>query len=79
MIRVALSIAALLAVAACGESPADQAAETQADALEAQAAATSNEALETQLNAEADAIEQNAGNVDGGLTTENMPNTSISQ
>lgn len=80
MMRVALSIAAVLALAACGaESPADQAAETQADALEAQAAATSNEAAETALNAEADAIEQNAGNADGGLTTGNTPNTSPSQ
>ena len=72
--------AAALSLAACGaESPADQAAENTADALEAQAAATSNEQLETQLNNAADVIEQQAGNVDGGLTTENTPNTSPSQ
>lgn len=70
--------AAALALTACN-SPQDQAAENQADALEAQAAATSNEALETNLNARADAIEQQAGNADGGATTENTPNTSPSQ
>ena len=35
---------AFAGLAACGESAADKAAETQADALEAQAAATPNEA-----------------------------------
>jgi phage-related tail protein len=72
-----LSAAAALTLAACN-SPADKAAENQADALEAQAAATSNEAAETALNAKADAIEQQAGNADGGATTENTPNTSPS-
>ena len=72
-----VSAAAALALAACN-SPADNAAENQADALEAQAAATSNETLETNLNAKADAIEQQAGNVDGGATTANTPNTSPS-
>jgi hypothetical protein len=74
-------IAAALAtsLAACGESQADKAAETKADALESQAAATSNETAETNLNAKADAMEQQAGNADGGMTTENTPNTSPSQ
>jgi ABC-type glycerol-3-phosphate transport system substrate-binding protein len=71
--------AAALTVAACGESQADKAAEAKADNLEAQAAATSNETAETSLNAKADAIEQKAGNVDGGVTTENTPVTSPSQ
>lgn len=68
-----------LALAACGESPQDKAAEQQADALESQAAATSNEQRETELNAQADAIEQQAGNADGGMTTENTPDTSPSK
>ncbi|WP_339913433.1 hypothetical protein [uncultured Brevundimonas sp.] len=68
---------AFAGLAAC-ESQADKAAEVQADALEAQAAATSNEAQETALNAEADRIEQQAGNADGGMTTANTPNTSPS-
>lgn len=77
---VTLAAAAVMALgmAAC-ESPADEQAEAQADALEAQAAATNNEAVETELNAQADAIEQQAGNADGGATTENTPNTSPSQ
>lgn len=65
-------------LSACGESAADKAAEEKADALEAQAAATPNESEETALNAQADAVEQNAGNADGGMTTENTPNTSPS-
>ena len=78
MNKTVLAIVGLIAagsLAACGESPADQAAEKQADALEAQAAATSNEAAETALNHPADAIEQLAGNADGGLTTSNTPTT----
>lgn len=67
-----------LALVAC-ESKADKTAEKQADALEAQAAATSNETAETNLNAKADAIEQNAGNADGGATTANTPDTSPSK
>jgi len=69
---------AFAGLAACGESAADKAAEQQADALEAQAAATPNEAEERALNAEADRIEQQAGNADGGMTTANTPNTSPS-
>lgn len=68
---------AMAGLAACN-SPADNAAEQQADALENQAAAAPTEAEETALNAEADMIEQQAGNADGGLTTENTPNTSPS-
>ena len=71
----ALSLAGL---AAC-ESKEDAAAEKQADALEAQAAATNSEAKETQLNAKADAIEQQAGNADGGATTATTPDTSPSK
>lgn len=77
LIIASAAIAAFTAVAAC-QSPADDAAEKQADALEAQAAATPNEAEETRLNAEADRIEQQAGNADGGMTTANTPNTSPS-
>lgn len=69
---------ALTGLAAC-ESKQDAQAEKQADALEAQAAATNNEAKETQLNAKADAIEQQAGNADGGATTKNTPDTSPSK
>jgi len=79
--RIAIAaVAALgaLSLAAC-ESSADKAAEQKADALEAQAAATPNEAQENQLNAAADAIEQQAGNADGGATTENTPDTSPSK
>lgn len=68
---------ALAGVAAC-ESQADKTAETQADALEAEAAAAPTEAEEKALNAQADQIEQKAGNADGGMTTENTPNTSPS-
>jgi hypothetical protein len=78
LIIAATAVFAFAGLAACGESAADKAAETQADALEAQAAATPNEAEEAALNAQADAIEQQAGNVDGGMTTENTPNTSPS-
>lgn len=72
-IAVATALA-LMGVAACN-SPADDQAEAQADALESQAAATSNEAQESALNEKADQIEQQAGNADGGATTENMPAT----
>ncbi len=65
-------------LAAC-DSAADKKAEKQADALESQAAATTNEAKETQLNAKADAIEQQAGNADGGATTKTTPDTSPSK
>lgn len=75
---VLVAAAAALSLTACS-SPADQAAEKQADALEAQAAATPNEAAETALNAKADAIEQQAGNADGGATTANTPDTSPSK
>lgn len=73
----AIAVAAMAGLAAC-QSPADDAAEEQADALEEQAAAAPTEAQEQALNAEADRIEQQAGNADGGLTTENTPNTSPS-
>jgi len=72
MRTVIVAVAALgaLSLAAC-ESPADKAAEQQADAVEAtgeakadalesQAAATPNEAVETQLNKQADAVEESA-------------------
>ena len=77
MTKIVLTAAAMFAVlglAAC-ESPADKAAEVKADALESQAAATSNEATETTLNKQADVIEQQAGNADGGATTANTPST----
>ncbi|MBP6545624.1 MAG: hypothetical protein KA220_02815 [Phenylobacterium sp.] len=77
MKTIAIAAAAVLAMtglAAC-ESKADKAAEAQADALEAQAAATPNEAAETALNKQADMVEQQAGNADGGATTENTPTT----
>lgn len=73
----AIAVAAFAGLAAC-QSPADEAAEEQADALEEQAAAAPTEAQEQALNAEADRIEQQAGNADGGMTTENTPNTSPS-
>ena len=73
-----MAACAAFSLAACN-SPADKKAEQQADALENQAAATSNETQETQLNAKADAIEQQAGNADGGMTTNNTPNTSPSE
>jgi maltose-binding protein MalE len=75
MRKIAFAAAAVIALAgltAC-ESKADKTAEKQADALEAQAAATPNEAKETQLNQQADRIEQQAGNADGGATTANTP------
>ena len=76
---IASAAAVMLAgVAACGESAADKSAEVQADQLEAQAAATPNEAQEQALNEKADMVEQQAGNADGGMTTENSPNTSPS-
>lgn len=81
MRKLIIASAAVLAfggLAACGESAADKAAETQADSLEAQAAATPNEAEEKALNEKADQIEQQAGNADGGMTTSNTPNTSPS-
>ncbi len=74
----AASVFAMAGLAACGESAADAQAEQQADALEEQAAAAPTEAEETALNAEADRIEQEAGNADGGMTTENTPDTSPS-
>jgi hypothetical protein len=77
LIIATASILALAGVAAC-ESPADKAAEQQADALEAQAAATPNEAEEKALNEKADMIEQQAGAADGGMTPANTPNTSPS-
>ena len=75
---IAAALFAVAGLAACN-SPADNAAEEQADALEAQAAATPNEAEETMLNEKADQIEQQAGNADGGATTENTPDTSPSK
>jgi hypothetical protein len=77
MIAAALSCAAM-SLAACN-SPADKAAEAQADSLEQQAAATPNESQEKALNAKADTIEQQAGNADGGATTANTPDTSPSK
>jgi uncharacterized lipoprotein len=76
---IVLAAAAALSLAACGESPADKTAEKKADALEAQAAATPNEAQEKALNAQADTVEQKAGNADGGMTTANTPDTSPSK
>lgn len=78
LIIAAAATFALAGLAACGESAADKQAEVQADALEEQAAAAPTEAEETALNEKADMIEQQAGNADGGLTTENTPNTSPS-
>jgi len=77
-IQVAALITGMaLAISAC-ESQADKAAEATADKMEAAAAASPSEAVETDLNAKADMIEQQAGNADGGMTTENTPNTSPS-
>ena len=78
LVLAAASIVAVAGLAACGESAADKAAEQKADALEAQAAATPNEAQEKALNTEADRIEQQAGNADGGMTTSNTPSTTPS-
>lgn len=77
MITVLVASAAALSLAACN-SPQDKAAERTADALEQQAASTTNEATERGLNNQADAVEQAAGNADGGMTTNNTPNTSPS-
>lgn len=77
LIIAAAATFALAGVAAC-ESQADKSAEVKADALEEQAAAAPTEAQETALNAEADRVEQQAGNADGGMTTANTPNTSPS-
>jgi hypothetical protein len=80
--RIALATlaasAAAFSLVAC-ESKQDKAAEATADKLESQAAATPNEAKETQLNAQADRIEQQAGNSDGGANTANTPDTSPSK
>lgn len=73
-----LAVTAALSLTAC-ESKADKVAEQKADALEAQASVAPTEARETQLNAKADAIEQQAGNADGGATTANTPDTSPSK
>lgn len=81
MKKLAIAAAAAFAftgLAACGESPQDKAAEQQADALENQAAQAPTEEQERALNAEADRVEQQGGNADGGMTTENTPNTSPS-
>lgn len=75
MIIASLSAVALLGVAACGESAEDAAAERQADSLEEQAEQAPTESQEEALENEADRIEQEAGNADGGMTTENMPDT----
>ncbi len=77
LIIASVAAFAMAGLAACN-SPADDAAETQADALEEQAAAAPTEAAETALNEQADTIEQQAGNADGGMTTENTPNSSPS-
>ena len=74
IVLAACALFALSGVAAC-ESKADKQAEQKADALESQAAATSNEAKETELNKQADKVEQQAGNADGGATTANTPTT----
>ena len=78
LIIAAASVFALAGAVACTESAADKDAEMKADAMEAEANATSNEATETQLNAQADKMEQEAGNADGGMTTSNTPGASPS-
>ena len=78
LIIAATSIALAGSLAACGESAADRAAKQQANALKKQAAAAPTEEQETALNAEADRIEQEAGNGNDNLTTENTPDTSPS-
>lgn len=78
LIIAAASAALATALVACGESPQDAAAEKTADSLEQQAAAAPTESQETALNAEADRVEQQAGNADGGMTTSNTPSTSPS-
>jgi hypothetical protein len=77
LIIASVATFAFAGLAACN-SPADNAAEEKADALEAQADAAPTEAAETALNEQADVVEQQAGNADGGMTTENTPNTSPS-
>lgn len=77
-IIAAVATLAFAGLGACGESAADKTAEIQADALEEQAAVAPTEAAETALNAQADTIEQQADNADGGMTTGNTPNTSPS-
>ncbi|WP_293678345.1 hypothetical protein [uncultured Phenylobacterium sp.] len=77
LITTAAALAAL-SLAAC-ESKADKAAEVKADSLESQAAAAPTESQEKALNAAADTVEQQAGNVDGGATTANTPDTSPSK
>ena len=77
LIIAATAIFAVAGLAACN-SPADKAAEKKADSLEAQAAATPDESQEKALNAQADQVEQQAGNADGGMTTSNTPSTSPS-
>ena len=77
LIIAATAIFAVAGLAACN-SPADKAAEKKADSLEAQAAATPDEGQEKALNAQADQVEQQAGNADGGMTTANTPSTSPS-
>lgn len=78
LITAAAATFALAGLAACGESAADKQAEARADALEAQAAVAPTETEARAMQAEADRIEQQAGNVDGGMTTQNTPNTSPS-
>ena len=72
-------------VAGAASAAAADAAKAEADASAAAlaedagvAAAAPPEAAETALHAEADRVEQQAGNADGGMTTENTPNTSPS-
>lgn len=79
IVTTLLAATAAVSLTACGESKQDAVAEKKADSLEAQAAATPNEAQEKQLNAQADAVEQQAGNADGGTTTANTPDTSPSK
>jgi hypothetical protein len=73
-----LATATLAATLASCESKQDKAAEVKADNLEAQAAASPSKGRETQLNAQADKVEQRAGNADGGATTANTPSSSPS-
>ena len=77
LIIVSAAAFAAIGLTAC-ESKQYAVAEKQADALEQQAADAPTESAETALNAEADRVEQQAGNADGGATTENTPNTSPS-
>ena len=77
LIIASIAAFAFAGLAACN-SPADNAAEEKADALEQQADAAPTEAQETALNEQADQVEQQAGNADGGATTENTPDSSPS-